>query len=216
MTPLEYIQAARVPDGFPVGEFGPWRVECLNEPMSELAWHIFPRYVLTQYTEETRHLERGAIVMEDSNRELGRHVPIWTHAEGRVLVTGLGLGCVVRGLLHNPKVTSIVVVEMCPHIVELAWREFVNDPRCQLVVGDATKYVPESEFDYAWHDIWAGDSSVAPIHSKMIVRFVPWVRTQGAWGMPRWWRNKVGGPFVYRENTRIWKESQRDRADICR
>jgi hypothetical protein len=65
------------------------------------------------------HLEQDdgrvyEVVMEDSPRELRRHLPIWMHAHGRVLVTGLGLGCVVRGLLASPHVEYIDVAKSTP------------------------------------------------------------------------------------------------------
>jgi len=128
--------------------------------------------------------------MEDSYRELARHLPIWMRASGRVLVTGLGLGCVIRGLLAKPEVEFIDVIEIDKGIARVVGAEFANNPRVILHVADALSWpIGKQRWDYAWHDIWsdtdAGEPHLQVLHGKLIKRFAGHVPEQGAWEFPR-------------------------------
>lgn len=208
MTPEGYIIAARVPRTLRPQCAGPWTVSRLlaSESLASdfvkfgvTAQARLPRdlvgfddyTLLSRATLSTLHLPYGEIVMEDSKRELRKHLPIWMTARGRVLVTGLGLGCVVRGLLMNPMVTSIDVVEICPHILRLIGPEFERDHRVRLHRGDALKieWAPTIKFDCAWHDLWtnedAGEPPLQKLHAKLFLRYRDLARVQGAWAFPR-------------------------------
>jgi spermidine synthase len=145
--------------------------------------------VLTRWTMASLHLRHGEVVMDDSYRELRRHLPIWVRASGRVLVTGLGLGCVVRGLLHNQRVESIDVVEISEQIVEHCGAEFLDEPRVRIHVGDAMKMDLSGRWDFAWHDLWKedepGDSGLQVLHGELMLKLRKRVRHQGAWSFPR-------------------------------
>ena len=128
--------------------------------------------------------------MEDSRLELSRHLPIWLAARGRVLVTGLGLGCAVRGLLASPAVEHVDVVEIDPDIIRIVGAEFAEDPRVNLIHGDAltVNFFPGTRWGYAWHDLWedgSGDKRLQRIHAELIVKYQDCVRHQGAWEFPR-------------------------------
>lgn len=196
------LEAARVPKAVQSGDFGPWQIRRLSQQYfpNELlvGWPTYT--VLARHTMATLHLEMGEVVMEDSRRELSRHLPIMLHAKGRVLVSGLGLGCVVRGLLANPEVSHITVVEIDGHIIRAVWHEFMPATKCLLLQGDAFEmnWPPGTRFDYAWHDIWHEETHEALLHGKLMVRYMDLCSMQGARGMPRWWRRRVGGDFVQR------------------
>jgi hypothetical protein len=124
-------------------------------------------------------------VMEDSPGELSRHLPILLVARGRVLVTGLGLGCVVRGLLSKPGVDHVTVIEVDAGVIRLCWTPDLRDnPRVSLLEGDALTldHPSEARWDYAWHDIWDRGECEAPLHVALIERYASLVsRRQGAW-----------------------------------
>lgn len=195
MTPRDFLEAARVPYTVQPQECGLWRIERVPAPKAELCqavgmppvgWSDYT--VLSRYTDATLHLDRGEIVMEDSERELRRHMPIWLNARGRVLITGLGLGCVVRGLLANPAIEHVVVIEMDPRIVGMVWPEFEDDQRAMLIQGDALKVELPAwmRFEFAWHDIWCeGNDGLHELHFDLIKRFKSRCRRQGAWMFPR-------------------------------
>lgn len=133
----------------------------------------------------------GEVVMEDSDVELLRHVEFVLRARGRVLVTGLGLGCVVRGLLTRPVVESIDVIEKDERVADMVWPYMPKDDRLNLILCDATTYKPNGQrWDFAWHDLFTdkadGELALSVVHVELIARFRHRVDCQWAWGMPRW------------------------------
>lgn len=196
MTPAEFLHAARVPASLEPQRFGPWTIERRPYPRTRAGRE---HYILLWRQSRRRSeipgedplvLEEPACVMEDSPIELAKHLPIWLRARGRVLVTGLGLGCVVRGLLASRDVTAIDVVEIDPAIVDVVGREFEPAfPRVQLHQGDALALELPGSWDYAWHDLWTdGAEHLQVLHSKLFLRFAGRARWQGAWEFPRYLR----------------------------
>jgi len=197
MTPSDYLAAARVPAALKPQAFGLWSILRHAVPESEASWIGWPTItLLRRVTEETLHVG-GEVVMEDSRRELARHLPIWLRARGRVLITGLGLGCVVRGLLANPAVDHIDVVEIDPDILRVVGPEFASNPRVSLRLGDALKvaWPAGTRWDCAWHDIWSaeGGSRLHVLHGRLLIRYFDQVDQQGAWMLPRPVKRKYGG-----------------------
>lgn len=100
----------------------------------------------------------GAIVMSDTPSEIRDLFDAFHYARGRCLVTGLGLGIAMNGMLRKPEVEHVTVVEINPAVVELVGNHWLNrfGDRLTIVTGDAFKYWPRGgvRFNYAWHDIW--------------------------------------------------------------
>jgi hypothetical protein len=198
MTPDEYIKAARVPESLEPQSFGLWTIR-RTDCTAACKIPAFRRWIgfesmtlLHRFTEATMHTTYGEVVMEDSRRELRRHLPIWLCARGKVLVSGLGLGCVVRGLLASPDVESITVVEIDSDILRVVGPEFHGNDRVTLIEGDALKLELREDFDYAWHDIFAeGHEHLQVLHARLIHRFHPRCRIQGAWQLPRPFKRKA-------------------------
>ena len=138
----DLLAAARVPAGIPEikhGIWSFWRVPCRTEADRQFAGRDWLS-VLGRVSWLALGTDEYEIVMEDSVRELRRHLPIWRHGRGRVLVSGLGLGCVVRGLLVNPEVEHIDVVEIEQWNIDHFGAEFAGNPRVTIHHGDALKY----------------------------------------------------------------------------
>jgi hypothetical protein len=197
MKPIDYLKAARVPHWQQPRAFGPWELErIMHVPYPDAApcfgWvGSNTLTVLRHHTAATLHLgeHSGAVVMEDSTRELSRHLPIWMVGRGRVLISGLGLGCVVRGLLLKDAVEHIDVVEIDPLIIREIGREFTHDPRVTVHEGNALTYPwPKGErWDYAWHDVWLEEGDGVPLHRlhhSLFHRYMHRVGEQGAWAWP--------------------------------
>lgn len=184
-----FMDAARVPPTLAPQTFGLWAIQRVGpDPVIE-AFAGYPTVtMLRRTTLGTLHLEGGEVVMEDSQRELRKHLPIWMSARGRVLVTGLGLGCVVRGLLASRQVEHIDVVEIDPGIVAVVGPELAADPRVHIHLADALEF-PISKYDFAWHDLWTDRSADEPhlqcVHAKLIKRYWGAAKRQGAWNFPR-------------------------------
>lgn len=128
----------------------------------------------------------GHVIMEDTPRELRKHLPILIHGKGRILKTGLGLGCVVRGLLSKPDVEHIDVIENDPRIIRHVGPEFASDSRVTIHEGDALSLPIKGSWDYAWHDIYTeGNEGLQLLHAELIARFWGRATVQGAWAFPR-------------------------------
>lgn len=211
----KYIQAARVPLSVEPQLFGLWGIERVDVIESGHFLMVGARQqtILRRITEATVHLAvdgraSGEIVMEDSRQELRKHLPIWMHGRGRILITGLGLGCVVRALLIKPDVTHIDVVERDPGILRVLGAEFEAEPRVTMHLGDAhTIHWPhKTMWDFAWHDIWSrGDEEhLTMSHMRLINRYQHMVfNQQGAWELPRWLCKKARH-YVTDQDKRDW------------
>lgn len=100
-------------------------------------------------------LVNGAMWMSDTPDEIrNARIPL-ACATGRVLINGLGLGCVLAGLLSKESVTHIDVVEINPDVMTLVGPYF-KDPRVKFHLADAftIQWRKGVSWDYAWHDIW--------------------------------------------------------------
>lgn len=135
--------------------------------------------------------------------ELQRHLPIWLAARGRVLVTGLGLGCVVRGLLALPHVKHVDIVEIDDGILKHVGPEFRGNPRCTLHHADAMaiEWDAGTRWDFAWHDLRCDGAPLAHLHIDCLERYRSRVGRQGAWMLPRFasrllklWHPLLGAP----------------------
>jgi hypothetical protein len=102
-------------------------------------------------------------VMSDTPAEILEHGHALLRARGRVLITGLGLGCLPHALLTKPDVTSIDIIEIDPQVIRLTGK-YLRDPRVTIHQGSAVDplAIPTlaeawttQGWDYAWHDIWS-------------------------------------------------------------
>lgn len=198
MKPRDYLDVARVPLSIEPQEFGPWKIE-RHFDRPEKMWRAYVgapyQTVLRRWTDATMHLD-GEIVMEDSRWELQKHLPIWLAARGRILITGLGLGCVVRGLLASPDVEHVDVVEIDAGIIRVIGPEFACNARCSIHHADALTWEPPSgaTWNAAWHDLWKEGPGLQFLHANLIKKFagaVP-LACHGAWQFPRLVGRRLG------------------------
>jgi len=140
--------------------------------------------------------------MDDSDRELRTHLDFMLRAKGRVLITGLGLGCVVRGCLANPAVEQVTCIERDQSVLKLVAPYMPKTPRLEIIKADALKWceATEEKFDCAWHDLWSDPDKEEPHlqvnHSHLLAMLADKVGYQGAWAFPR-------------EQKRLWRECLR-------
>lgn len=207
LSPSGYLHAARVPDALHDQEFGPWRIHRVELPDSIVRFRAGVRsfVCLSQRAKvdiSNMHLsDPRDVVMEDSFFELRKHLPIWLTAHGRVLKTGLGLGCVVRGLLANPAVTHIDVIEIDADIIRVVGAEFMGNPRVTIHHADALQFdTTGHRWDFAWHDIWCpGNEGLQVLHAELMKRFQGAAAQQGAWQFPRFVKracSRMGRPLI--------------------
>lgn len=196
MDPMDFIHAARVPAELEERDDFPWQIIRRKSPDKDLLGFDH-QTMLCRWNMASMHMKHGEIVMDDSLPELQRHLPIWLAAKGRVLKTGLGLGCVVRGLLAKEEVSHIDVVEIDQKIIEWIGPEFESNPRVTIHHADAHEWDFKGRaFDYIWHDIHDNNETehLALQHARLMTRFmdVTPVERQGAWLFPRVSKRKIG------------------------
>jgi hypothetical protein len=146
-------------------------------------------------TQLFRKHERGGrtLVMSDTPDEMRDLYPILTHARGRILINGLGLGCAVKALLSIPEVDHIDVVEISPELIELVG-PYYDDPRVTIHEGDAVtfEFPAGTRWDAVWHDVWdvlttdnlnEGNPHAHPCsYEKLHRRYGGRCGWQGSWG----------------------------------
>lgn len=123
------------------------------------------------------------LVMSDTPDELWDHYKAYQQATGRVLINGLGLGCLLKGVLTKPEVTHVDVVEIDQNLIDLVG-PYYNDTRTHFYCHDALsiKWPKGTKWDVAWHDIWDNIcldnlETMAQLH-RMYGRRAKW---QGSW-----------------------------------
>ena len=129
-------------------------------------------------------LRRGRdLVMSNVPDELRDLWPLRLHADGHVLVAGLGLGCAVDVLLARQSVTHVTVIEVAPEVIELIGASFAGE-RVTILLGDIFTWKPPKGARYgaAWFDIWdsiCGDN--LPQMMTLHRRFGRWADWKGSW-----------------------------------
>jgi len=193
-TAQKYLAAGSAA-GIPKGAKGLWYIRKFNNPfpLQLPNCRIRPAgdfTMLLRWTNATIGKDAGECVMVDDPPELLKHVQAARAASGDVLVTGLGLGCVLRMLQVNPRVERITVVEISRDVIDLVWPHTPQD-RVELVHADALDYLPNCgrRWNCAWHDIWSDEDKDQPhlqvLHQQMILALHERVARQGAWAFPR-------------------------------
>lgn len=206
----EILNAMRA-DAIPAGECGLWQIEkhtyaketpglqdgkLVMVPPGDYTY-------LMRWTAATINKDHGETVMHDCPHELNSHLNFVLRAHGHVLVTGLGLGCVARGLLANPNVRFVTVVELSKCVMKLVYPHMPTK-RIQILRADALRWIRQNRrrFDCAYHDLWsdegAGEPHLQLLHSHLLSGLGHYrAPVQGAWAHPRWSKR------LYNERTKL-------------
>lgn len=134
------------------------------------------------------------VMMSNTPDEQNDHRLFMELAAGRVLVSGLGLSCVVSGLLANDEVRHIDVIEKSEAVIRMVGPAFAAEPRVTIHHGDALTYEwpDDASWTFAWHDIWqtiapnnliAAEDADCPGYDQMLLRYAPLATYQGAWAL---------------------------------
>jgi hypothetical protein len=146
----------------PEGKSGNWKVERFTVTQAESDFDRMRgmlrdgRYV--RPGDYTRLMISGQTMMSDTTDELRDHIEPVRIASGVCLVNGLGLGCVVKGMLEKDSVDKVIVVEKSSDVIKLVAPYFEQryKDRFEVIEGDAFEYKPPKgkRYDVVWHDIW--------------------------------------------------------------
>lgn len=199
---IDQILTAMRADCIPEGESGRWYIkrrnldafQCLSVSVAG-GRNITPGLYtfLHCYTDATL-MKGGECVMNDYQSELKTHLNFVLKSHGKVLVGGLGLGCVLRGLLTNTRVQEIHVIERSDDVIKLVWPSVVH-PKIILHHCDVKDFVSSEKWDSIWWDFWSDpvikEPNLAVTHMHCIQRFMNNTKQQGAWALPRRFRRTL-------------------------
>ena len=187
----DFLKAMRA-DSIPAGEKGLWNVRKFEIKKFILSPDKKKLIAPGNYTQLSKLTWAsinfgGECVMVDYYAELLTHMNFIQKARGRVFVSGLGLGCVLRGLLLKEEVTYIDVVEKNQEVIDLIWPFMPKDERLKLRKADVLKIKLNGEsWDYGWHDISTdGNKGLEKKHATLIAMLHSRIKKQGAWNFPR-------------------------------
>lgn len=188
-APTDRYLSAAAAKWIPAAERGLWYIRKIR-----IGWSPYftpgDFTTLHRWTDSTIHLKDGETVMTDTLVELSKHLEAAMRARGKVLVTGLGLGCVLRMLQANPNVEQITLVEISQDVIDLVW-PYTSHDRVELIHADAGNFLSKTDrtWDVAWHDIWTdtgrGEPHLKVAHLQLMAACSEKVQRQGAWAFPR-------------------------------
>lgn len=102
----------------------------------------------------------GAVQVTEADEfvyhEMMAHTPIMAHgAAKRVLILGGGDGGILREVLRHPSIEQVTLVEIDAAVIALAQRHLssicrdaFSDPRAQIVIDDAARFVAETDAQF--------------------------------------------------------------------
>ena len=184
----DWMQSARATGIIPPAARGKWRVKQFTVSKEDTICQFGSMFRTGRFVPPGTYtgLYRGqTIVMSDTPDEMRDCRSIIQRASGRVLVNGLGLGCVVRALLAKPEVTQIDVVEIDADVIALIVPHMADK---RLVIHHDSAFTFKTsasmKWDYAWHDIWDTlCTDDLEQHTKMKRKYARRVNVwQGCWG----------------------------------
>lgn len=140
-----------------------------------------------------RHSDPTECWMADDESEQAANRPFVEQAEGRVLITGLGLGMLPYALFCKDRVHSIDILERDHDVITLVWRHLrarwpvrCAQDRLNLIVGNAydTEWARGRKWDWAWHD-FTYSPMTADEQADIYRAYAPFVKHQMHWKGPQ-------------------------------
>lgn len=133
---------------------GAWKVERFTTDRTDWSSLFHGRAVPVGET-YTRLMRDNVLVMSDTPAEMHDHRDPVDFARGSCLLSGLGLGMVLKNILLKPYVTDVTVIEVSQDLIDLI-SPFYIDPRVTIICADALAYRPPrgKHYNMVWHDIW--------------------------------------------------------------
>lgn len=190
---MTWIDEMRVFDA-PEGVSGDWRVERFEITESHATLGLLAAMQhgrgSTPPGTYTKLMRGGTIVMSDTRDELRDHASAYFAARGQVLIVGLGLGCLLRGVLRKESVEHVDVVERSPDVIALLgehYEKMAADLGKSLTIHEADifeqKWPPNTHWDVAWFDIWDDlcESNLSGM-SKLLRSYGRRADWKGCWG----------------------------------
>ena len=191
---IDYYNECKV--NIPEGQSGDWKVEKFTVSEEEAKFHNMR--AMFSFSDRGRPIKPGiytrlmrdrTVVMSDTPAEITDHIWFIQDAIGNVLLNGLGLGVVLKGLLLKEEVEQVIINEISEDVIQLVSPSF-KDKRVIINHADAFTWKPEDiRFNFIWHDIWDDIcednlSEMKKLHRKY-GHYLQKPSFQGSWGRDR-------------------------------
>lgn len=143
----------------PDGKSGKWKVETFTVTKKDEEAQIYSMFgsgrMVPQGTYK-RLKRNNKTIMSNTPDEIDDFMRFLYHANGRILINGLGLGVTVQALLNKKEVTEIIIIEKSKDVIKLVASTYLKDKRVTIINADAFDYKAEKgiRFNAVWHDIW--------------------------------------------------------------
>lgn len=124
------------------------------------------------------------MMMSNTQFEYRTNVDFVKTAQGRVLISGLGMGMILLPLAKRKEVSSITVLEKSQDLIDAVAPYYKKQTlKLEVICADALTWKPEAgrKFDWAWHDIWP-DFGPKWLPQYAAIKHKRWVLVeQGCW-----------------------------------
>lgn len=103
-----------------------------------------------------KNLKFERVVMSDTQMERKTNMPLYVHANGHVLIGGLGIGMILMAIQNKPEVTRITVIEKYQEVIDLVASQLPLNEKVEIVCADIFEWKPikSVRFDTIYMDIW--------------------------------------------------------------
>jgi len=179
---------SRIAVNIPEGTSGDFEIAHYTNETTDKQWQMYlvsknesyPNYcVLTTTT-------CPMPIMQDSEGEYREHQWLWDNATGDVFIGGLGIGLCNAGLISNPNITSITIIEKSQDVIDLVWPHCLKDNRFNLIHADIETWTPpqDSQWDIMWFDTWCSDNTLSSQEYETLMRnrYSTYCADIGFWG----------------------------------
>lgn len=191
-----YTEKYKVPD-VPEGEVGKWKIKKFEVKKTDM-WKQMTsmmdsgRYVpegwyTGLFRKSSNFNDTWEVIMSDTPDELWDMVDPIREATGRVLIAGLGLGVVLNGVLMNPAVTHVDVIELSEDVLALVKTHYEQKypGKITFIQANILEWIPpkDAHWNYAWFDIWDGlCTDNLPEMGMLHRRYCKKADVRGSWG----------------------------------
>ena len=108
-----------------------------------------------QYVRLREKARSGDVIMSNTPMEKHTNAAFVKVAHGDILIAGLGIGLVPMAIQDKPEVSSIMIVEKEPEIIQLISSQLNFNSKVKIVEEDIYHYRPfDEKFDCIYFDIW--------------------------------------------------------------
>lgn len=129
----------------------------LGAAKGDSTWSGFKPGTYCVLTEAEGHIVE--ILMSDTWLERSTGLGVVHHANGDVLIAGLGIGLVLTLIVKKPEVKSVTVIEISQDVINLVEphiRRYLSGMHkdLRIVCADIFAWQPDKKYDTIFFDIW--------------------------------------------------------------